>query len=89
MSFQVGDLVECVDASPGAHCLKCFQNHGKLRLGAIYRVSALSKSGTPQFSGFRAAHEPGRGWRENRFRKITAADEQFTASIRKRKTAPA
>jgi hypothetical protein len=92
--FQPGDVVVCVDASPGR-----LSGRRSLKLRMVYRVSACRPSldGTPSGHVLVDGESPHgitdmgawRGWDTVRFRKVDAADEQFTARIRAYKPAKA
>jgi hypothetical protein len=79
-----GDLVVCVDAKPDridplAHLLT------EGRVYRVHRAGSRVPDGVPSVA-FRAlpSNVPGMGWAFNviRFRKIDAADEQFTRTVR-------
>ena len=99
MCLQSGDVVVCINneinpaGQPNPPTLL------RLKKGALYRVAtyfpvsgARSYWGGKPIAGVRLVgvdHSPGHGWQAWRFRKVVAADEQFTKQLRARKLEPA
>jgi len=86
--FSVGDVVVCVRDNPCPH----YRTTTRVQKGAIYRIVEACLF-TDKSTGFQAfavlldrdnpVKDGIEGWsHHDRFRKITAADEQFTAQIR-------
>jgi hypothetical protein len=83
-----GDLVVCVDAVPN----KCVGSRGNLaiRRNSLYRVQRILQDGVGDWGILLVGEVPhtcdccsgSAGWRPERFRKIDAADEQFTRAVR-------
>lgn len=88
--INVGDCVVCVDDAPRPDWAAYFGDPDytrDLKVGRYYTV--IDVVFEADFTGLilvEAPHPypPEVGWDSDRFRKIDAADEQFTRSIRKR-----
>ncbi len=99
MAFQPGDLVVCVSTRPNPVAQPNPWTLEKLAEGAYYRVAAYCPVslgrvywGAKPMAGLQLVgvdHSPGHGWRAWRFRKVVAADQQFTDSLRARELEPA
>ncbi len=99
MAFQPGDLVVCVSTQPNPACQPNPPSLLRLKKGALYRVagyfpvsSARRYWGAKPMAGLQLVgvdHSLGHGWQAWRFRKVVAADQRFTESLRARKLEPA
>ena len=83
MSFQPGDLVVCVSTQPNPAAQPNPWTLEKLAEGAYYRVTAYFPH--PAMPGLQLVgvdHKPGNGWQAWRFRKVVAADQAFSDTLR-------
>jgi len=83
MAFQPGDLVVCVSNQPHPTCQPNPWTLERLAEGAYYRVAAyFPNHGTPALQLTGVDHRPGNGWFGWRFRKVVAADQAFSDTLR-------
>lgn len=87
MAFQVGDLVVCVDASYREETATRVDLGGTWRpkQGGIYTIRRVGSSRRPNDCVWLVEdpeYYPWSAWEADRFRKLTRADDAFTATIR-------
>lgn len=82
--FCAGDIVECIDDDPlPEHAAE--SGHGRIRRGRIYRVESASCDDEQGYGICLQGVEDcssGFGWHAWRFRKLEAADADFSALLR-------
>ena len=82
MVFHPGEVVICVSAQPDQLC-QPNQTLKELAEGAYYRVASyFPNGGDARRSTGGVDHRPGHGWYAWRFRKVLAADQEFSDVLR-------